>query len=182
MNPNFSNSQKSQVHRCCAMFSIVGGIVSAIALTSCSTMTTDQYEATARTTYTWQVQYSLNPTSDKLPRFETFASTSLLNRNGLKPEGAVTGPDDRGLWWPALPPRPTVDEVEQRQRPQEKATTPQLLKAVDYQLKFGVGDKQRTLPTNYEVYRQVVKAYPQRTPLQLTLGVNDNSVEKAEPQ
>jgi len=37
---------------------------------------------------TWQVKYSLNPTSDKLPRFETFASTSLLNRNGLKPEGA----------------------------------------------------------------------------------------------
>jgi len=32
-----------------------------------------------------------------------------------------------------------------------------LLKAVDYQLKFGGGDKHRTLPTNYEVYRQVVK-------------------------
>jgi hypothetical protein len=28
-----------------------------------------------------------------------------------------------------------------------------------------------TLPTNYDVYRQVVKAYPQRTPLELTLGV-----------
>lgn len=181
MNPNFSNSQKSQVHRRCAIFPIAGGIVSAIALTSCSTVITDQYEATARTTYTWQVKYSLNPTSDKLPRFETFASTNALNRNGLKPEGAVTGPDERGLWWPALPPRPTVDEVEQRQRPQEKATTPQLLKAVDYQILFGLGDKQRTLPTNYEVYRQVVKAYPQ-TPLQLTLGVNDNSVEKAEPQ
>jgi len=27
----------------------------------------------------------------------------------------------------------------------------------------------------------VVKAYPQRTPLQLTLGVNDNSVEKGTP-
>lgn len=37
-----------------------------------------------------------------------------------------------------------------------------------------------TLPTNYDVYRQVVKAYPQITPLELTLGVNDNSVEKAE--
>lgn len=174
MFPNFSNFQISR------LVSIVGVIVSAIALTSCSTVTTDQYEATARTTYTWQVKYSLDPTSDKLPRFETFASTSLLNRNGQKPEGAVTGPDDRGLWWPALPPRPTVDEVEQRQRPQEKASTPELLKAVEYQIKFGVGDKQRTLPTNYQVYRQVVKAYPQRTPLQLTLGVNDNSVEKAD--
>lgn len=153
----------------------------AIALTSCSTATTDQYEATARTTYTWQVKYSTDPGSDPLPRYETFASTSLLNRNGLKPEGAVTGPDDRGLWWTALPPRPTVDEVEQRQRPQEKASTPQLLKNVDYQLTYRVGDKQRTLPTNYQVYRQVVKAYPQRTPLQLTLGVNDKSVEKAEP-
>jgi hypothetical protein len=28
--------------------------------------------------------------------FETFASTSLLNFNGLKPEQAVTGPDDQG--------------------------------------------------------------------------------------
>jgi len=143
-------------------------------------VTTDQYEATARTTYTWQVKYSLNPTSDKLPRFETFDSTSLLNRNGLKPVGAVTGPDDRGLWWPALPPRPTVDEVEQRQRPQEKATTPELLKSVEYQISFGLGNEKRTLPTNYQVYRQVVKAYPQRTPLALTLGVNDNSVEKAD--
>jgi hypothetical protein len=48
-------------------------------------------------------------------------------------------------------------------------------------LTYGVGNLQKTLPTNYEVYRQVVKAYPQRTPLKLTLGVNDNSVEKAEP-
>ncbi|QFS51829.1 hypothetical protein GXM_09323 [Nostoc sphaeroides CCNUC1] len=44
-----------------------------------------------------------------------------------------------------------------------------------------MGNSQNTLPTNYEVYRQVVKAYPERTPLELTLGVNDNSVEKAEP-
>ena len=180
MNFNCSNSPLRQRHRGCGIFSIVGGTVSALALTSCSTVTTDQYEATARTTYTWQVKYSFNSGSDKIPRFETFASTNALNRNGLKPERAVTGPDDRGLWWPALPPRPTVDEVEQRQRPQEQATTPQLLKSVEYQLKFGVGDKQRTLPTNYEVYRQVVKAHPQKTPLHLTLGVNDNSVEKVD--
>ncbi len=44
-----------------------------------------------------------------------------------------------------------------------------------------MGNSQQALPTNYEVYRQVVKAYAQKTPLQLTLGVNDNSVEKAEP-
>lgn len=165
-----------QIH----LFSILTGAILALALNSCSTATTDQYEATARTTYTWQVKYSTDPGSDPLPRYETFASTSLLNRNGLKPEGAVTGPDDRGLWWPALPPRPTVNQVEQRQRPQEKASTPQLLKNVEYQLTYRVGDDNRTLPTNYQVYRQVVKAYPQRAPLQLTLGVNDNSVEKAD--
>ena len=156
------------------------GTLMAVTLTSCSRITTDQYEATARTVYTWQVKYSLNPTTDKLPRFETFAITSLLNRNGLKPAGAVTGPDDRGLWWAALPPRPTVDEVEQKQRPQEKASTPELLKSVEYQISFGIGNEHRTLPTNYQVYRQVVKAYPQRSPLQLTLGVNNNSVEKAQ--
>ena len=175
---NFVTVKRNGFRHCA--IAVMGGIVSAFALTSCTTVTADQYEATARTTYTWQVKYSLNPTSDKLPRFEYFASTNVLNLNGFKPEGAVTGPDDRGLWWPALPPRPTVDEVESRQRPQEEATTPVLLKAVEYRLKFGVGDQQRTLPTNYDVYRQVVKAYPRRTPLQLTLGVTDSSVEKAQ--
>ncbi|GAX38966.1 hypothetical protein NIES3585_50180 [Nodularia sp. NIES-3585] len=105
----------------------------------------------------------------------------MLNQNGLKPSAAVVGPDDRGLWWPTVPQKPSVDEVEQRKKPQEEASKPELLKDVKYQLTYKEGDQQRTLPTNYEVYRQVVKAYPSRTPLELTLGVNDNSVEKAEP-
>lgn len=154
--------------------------LSAIALTSCSAVTTTEYEATARTTYTWQVKYAINPNSDNSARFETFASTSLLNRNGIKPANAVTGPDDRGLWWAALPPRPTVDEIEQRQKPAEKPSTPQLIKSVDYHLTYQTGAERRTLQTNYQVYRQVVKAYPQKAPLQLTLGINDNTVEKAE--
>lgn len=161
---------------------VIGGVIlSAITLNSCSNVTTEQYFAEAKTAYTWQVKYSLNPTSDKLPRFETFISTSLVNRNGIKPVGSVVGPDDQGLWWPRLPPRPTVDQVEQRKRPGEQATAPQLLKSVDYQLTYQIGDRTSTLPTNYQVYRQVVKAYPQKIPLQLTLGLNDKSVEKAEP-
>jgi hypothetical protein len=44
-----------------------------------------------------------------------------VNRNGVKPPGAVVGPDDRGLWWPTLPPRPSVDEVEQRKKSQEES-------------------------------------------------------------
>jgi hypothetical protein len=175
VSSNFSNFWRSRLV-------VIGGVIlSAIALTSCSNVTTDQYEATAKTTYTWQVKYSINPISDKLPRFETFISTSLVNRNGIKPGGAVIGPDDRGLWWTHLPPRPTVDQVEQRKRAGEQATTPQLLKSVDYQMSYRIGDRSVTVPTNYQVYRQVVKAYPQKIPLQLTLGVNDKSVEKAEP-
>jgi hypothetical protein len=154
----------------------------AIAIAGCTTVTTNQYEATAITTYTWQVNYFIDPATDKSPRFESFASTSLLNQNGLKPEAAVTGPDDRGLWWPALPPRPTVDEIERREKPPEKAEAPQLLKSVEYKLTYQSGNETTTLPTNYQVYRQVVKAYPNRTRLQLTLGVGNSSVEKAEPQ
>jgi hypothetical protein len=156
-------------------------VLTAFTLTSCSTLTTAQYEATALTTYTWRVKDTNDLTNEPSPQFETFATRSLLNRNGLKPEGAVTGPDDRGLWWPALPPRPSVDEVEQRHKPQQKLSKPELLKTVEYNMTYTVGSQQRTLPTNYDVYREVVKAYPSRTPLQLTLGVNDNSVEKAEP-
>jgi hypothetical protein len=150
------------------------------AITGCSSLTTNEYEATALTSYKWQVKYADDLTSQPSPRFETFATTSLLNRNGLKPNGAVTGPDDRGLWWAALPPRPTVDDVEQRKKG-EQASQPELLKSVKYEMTYQVGSQQRTLPTNYEVYRQVVKAYPSRIPLELTLGVQDNSVQKAEP-
>jgi hypothetical protein len=155
-------------------------VVTALTLSSCSTLTTDQYEATALTTYTWRVKKTNDLTNEPAPQFENFATTSLLNRNGLKPEGAVTGPDERGLWWPALPPRPSVDEVEQRLKRQQQVTKPELLKTVEYKMTYTVGSQQRTLPTNYDVYREVVKAHPSRTPLQLTLGVNDNSVEKAE--
>ncbi|WP_009630127.1 hypothetical protein [Synechocystis sp. PCC 7509] len=154
--------------------------LSTIFLVSCSTVTTTEYEATARTTYTWQVEYFVNQSNDNLTRFEPFASTSLVNRNGIKPENAVTGPDDKGLWWAALPPRPTVDEIEQRQKPSQKPSSPQLIRSVDYRLSYTVGNKVQILPTNYQVYRQVVKAYPQKSPLQLTLGVNDNTVEKAQ--
>jgi hypothetical protein len=105
----------------------------------------------------------------------------VVNRNGLKPPRAVVGTDDRGLWWPTLPPRPSVDEVQQRKKSQFEAGKPELMKDVHYKLTYGVGNLQKTLPTNYDVYREVVKAYAQKTPLQLTLGINDDSVEKAEP-
>ena len=163
-------------------FSVITAIALGTTLTSCSTLSTDAYEATALTKYSWQVKYAADLANETSPRFETFATTSLLNRNGNKPEQAVTGPDDKDLWWPALPPKPTLDEVQQRlSRSQSEASKPELLKSVDYKLTYGVGDQQKTLPTNYDVYRQVVKAYPSRTPLELTLGVNEDSVEKAEP-
>ena len=164
------------------VFRVCMGISLAIALVGCETLTTTQYEATARTTYTWRVEYSTNPGRDQATRIETFASTSLLNRNGERPEGAVTGPDDQGLWWPALPPRPTVDEMEQRQRTYEKISTPQILKTVAYEITYQTGDRATTASTNYDVYRTVVKALPNNTPLELTLGVDERSVTKAEPR
>ncbi|WP_199299855.1 hypothetical protein [Trichocoleus sp. FACHB-262] len=154
----------------------------AIALAGCETLTTSQYEATARTTYTWRVEYSTNPGRDQATRTEAFAATSLLNRNGNRPEGAVTGPDDRGLWWPALPPRPTVDKMEQRQRTYEKISTPQILKTVEYEITYQSGDRATTASTNHDVYRTVVKALPNNTSLELTLGVDERSVTKAEPR
>ncbi len=159
------------------------GTILAITVAGCNTVTAQRYEATALTTYTWQVEYSINPAGDKMPRRESFGSTFLLNRNGEKPEGATAGPDDKGLWWPALPPRPTVDDIEKRlQKPLEKAGSPQLQKTVEYKLSYQEGLQTVTLPTNYQVYRQAIKANASGTPLELTLGVNDGSVEKAEPQ
>ncbi len=152
----------------------------AVVLTSCKTVSTDRYEATAQTTLTWQVKYSVDPGDDRNSRFEEFASKSLLSRNGEKPKDAVIGPDEKGLWWSTLPPRPSIDEVEQRQKPQERASKPELLRTAKYQITYQQDGQTVTLLTNYDVYRQVARAYPSRRPLQLTLGLNNSSVEKAE--
>ena len=158
------------------------GFSLAIVLASCGTMNVRQYEATAVTQMIWQVRYTHDPQEDKRGRFEEFAYASVVNRNGEKPEGKVTGPDDKGLWWPKIPSKPTLDEIEGRQkRPYEKPGKPQLLRTVKYYFIFRQDGQTTTLPTNYSVYRQVVKAYPQRTPLRLTMGINNGSVEKAEP-
>jgi hypothetical protein len=158
------------------------GFVLAIILAGCNSITVDRYEATALTTLTWQVPYSSNPSESKHVRFEEFASASLLNRNGQKPEGRVIGPDDKELWWPLIPPKPSLDEIEKRETAYEKvAGRPELLRQVRYQIIYQQNGQAITLPTNYDVYRQVVKAYPQKRSLRLTTGLNDNSVTKAEP-
>lgn len=162
------------------LISLLASVGIAVALTSCDTVTTNQYEATAQATLTWQVVYSTDPVNQKHPRYEEFASNSLLNRNGEKPRDAVIGPDEKGLWWPKLPPKPTIDEVEQRQQPGEEASSPELLRTVQYQIMFQQNGQTVKLPTNYDVYRQVAKAYPSQKPLQLTMGLNNASVTKAE--
>ncbi|MGJ3251475.1 MAG: hypothetical protein ACFE0J_10135 [Elainellaceae cyanobacterium] len=152
----------------------------AVSLASCNTVLTNDYEATAVTTYTWQVEYTIDPNKTHGRRLEQFASTTLVNQNGVIPDGAVTGPDDRGLWWPALPPRPTVDEMEASQRSREIIGTPELIKRVDYSLTYQADGETVTRPTDYSVYRQAVKAYENERPLELTLGIGDTTVEKAE--
>lgn len=174
------NSKPSRFLRHHQLFSRLTAFLVAVVLTGCNTVTTDQYEATVQTTLTWQVKYSINPANERNPRFEEFASNSLLSRNGEKPKDGVIGPDEKGLWWPALPPRPSIDEVEQRQKPQEQPSKPELLRTARYQITYKQDGQTVTLPTNYDVYRQVARAYPSRKPLQLTRGINNGSVEKAE--
>ena len=181
MSSNYNYYKQGHSQRRTLIFSVLAGVSLCVGLFGCSTVTTNQYAATARTVYTWQVHYYAYGTQ-KEDRIESFSSTSLLNRNGEKPEGAVTGPDDKGLWWPALPARPTLDELEQRQKPYEKAGTPELWQDVEYQISYLSGAQTVTLPTNYDVYREVAKVYSSRPRLLLTLGINNSSVEKAEPQ
>ncbi|MBW4692536.1 MAG: hypothetical protein KME27_12305 [Lyngbya sp. HA4199-MV5] len=161
-------------------FYLVMGLALAASFAGCTTLATDQYEATALTRYTWQVSYSTDPTHTRGQRFEAFASTTLLNQNGQKPVEAVTGPDERGLWWAALPPRPTMEAIEQRQQALEQPDTPQLIKQVDYRLRFQREGAMVMLPTHYDVYREAVKAKGVGASLALTLGLGDRTVEKAE--
>ncbi len=152
------------------------------AFVGCSRITTNEYQATALTQLTWRVKYTpeFQGQSERERRFEEFASASLLNINGNKPDGVLTPPDDQGLWWPKVPPKPSLNEIEQRAKSQEKHHRPELLRQVSYEMTYQNGENNVTLPTNYSVYRQVVKSLPQKETLRLTLGVRNRSVEQAE--
>lgn len=156
------------------------GLGLAVVLNGCDSQQAQLYEATAETTLTWRANYSHDPLEDKRGRYETFESVSLVNRNGEKPEDAVFQ-DDKGIWWPKNPPKPTVDDLEAaKKKPYEKIGKPQLLREVEYRVEYDQDGERVNLPTNYSVYRQVVKAYPD-TPLSFTMGLNNGSVEKATP-
>ena len=160
----------------------ITGLGMAIVLNSCGTSQSDagQYEATAKATYTWRVNYSNDPFENKRGRYEEFESASLVNVNGQKPEGAVYQ-DDNGIWWPKVPPKPTLDEREAAQKSSaEQIGKPELLRQVDYRVKFNKDGERLNLSTNPQVYRQVAKSYPD-IPLNFTLGVNNGSVTKATP-
>ncbi|QQE65654.1 hypothetical protein GFS31_23420 [Leptolyngbya sp. BL0902] len=145
-----------------------------------NTITTGTYEAMATVTYTWQVDYARSFDQRRTIRRETFESTSLVNRNRVRPEGAVTGPDDEGLWWPALPPRPTADELEERRREAiEQRTDPILQKNVDYAITFDYDGQRRTLPTSRSVYREASRAFADQQALELTFGPGDQSIGAA---
>lgn len=157
--------------------------------TSCTQVETAEattdFQASAITTYTWQVEYTPRTVGQDRPnnrRLEQFESTSVTNLNGIRPEAEGSGPDSKGLWWPVLPPEPTVDEIEDRRRKSETASEPEIIKSVAYKLTFNQAGEEKTLPTDYDVYRQAVKAFEKERPLMLTLGPQDTSVIKAEIQ
>ncbi|BAZ45641.1 hypothetical protein NIES4102_26670 [Chondrocystis sp. NIES-4102] len=162
--------------------SVSTGILLALMFSGCETQQSQQYEATAKATMTWRVKYAQNLQEDKPgnSRYQTFESVSLINRNGEKPDGAVYQ-DNQGIWWPKEPPKPSIDEIEAaKKKSYEKTGTPERLRQVEYRVKFFQDGEQINLPTNYDVYRQVSKAYPD-TPLNFTMGVNNGSVTKATP-
>lgn len=160
---------------------VSASITMAVLFSGCGSQQSAQYEATAKATYTWRVPYyESNPANDKRPRYEEFESVSLVNVNGEKPDGAVMQ-DDKGIWWPKVPPKPTVDEIEAgKKKSYETIGKPELYRPVEYRVKYTQDGERINLPTNHSVYRQVVKAYPD-TPLNFTMGVNNGSVLKATP-
>ncbi|MEM8722195.1 MAG: hypothetical protein AAGE84_23355 [Cyanobacteria bacterium P01_G01_bin.39] len=164
------------------ILSATAGLGMAIAVTGCGSSQSGagQYEATAKATYTWRVNYQNDPMEDKRGRFQKFESNSIINVNGEKPEGAVYQ-DDQGIWWSKVPPKPSIDELEAgKKKSYEKIGKPELLRQVEYRVTFNKDDEKLNLPTNYAVYRQVAKNYPD-TPINFTLGINNGSVTKATP-
>ena len=170
---------------------LVAALALSVGAIGCNQVQTNASEATAdfqgiaTTTYTWQVEYVPRSPGQDRPndrRLEQFESTTLTTTNGIRPDAAGSGPDSKGLWWPVLPSEPSVDDIEARLRSGETARSPEIIKSTAYQLSFNQAGEEKTLPTDYEVYRQSVKAFERERPLLLTLGPQDNSVIQAEIQ
>ena len=166
----------------------VGALLVSVGVASCNQVSTsanpaDDFQATATTTYTWQVEYVPRGVDKDRPndrRLEQFESTTVTNTNGIRPDAAGSGPDNKGLWWPVLPPEPTVDDIEDLQRKGETPRPPEVIKSVDYEITFNQAGDVKTLPTDYDVYRQAVKAFEKERSLFLTLGPQDESVIQAD--
>jgi hypothetical protein len=167
------------------LLNIALGLGLALTLSGCKELVTDQYEAVAVTTYTWQAEYrpqGVTPDRPREGRIETFETNSLVNLNG-QPTVEPTGDQDAsGIWWPALPPKPTVDDLEARQKAGEVYSEPLIQQSVDYRLTFDQAGETVTLPTNAGVYREAVKAYEQGRSLEVLLGPQNAHVQKAEMQ
>jgi hypothetical protein len=162
---------------------VAAGLSLAIAINSCGTSKSSagQYEAIAKATYTWRVRYSNAPTDDKRGHYEDFESTSLTTVNGQKPEGGVMKDNNKDVWWPKLPPKPSVDQIESgKKSPSEKIGKLELGQTIEYRVKFDKSGEMLNLPTNYSVYRQVSQV-DSDTPMNFTMGVNNGSVTKATP-
>ncbi len=143
-------------------------------------VTTGTYEATATVTQTWRAEYARSFDRRQTIHMETFESNSLVNRNGVRPEGAATGPDDEGLYWPPLPPRPTADDLDSRKRePIEQRTDPAILRDVDYAITFDYNGQRRTLPTTRTVYREASQAFADQQALEVTFGPGEQSIGAA---
>ena len=132
----------------CGAILLISGC-SMIPQTRCNT-------AVATATQTWEVLYYISKTSGGLntQRTQPFQSNSITNMNGKKPTDAVSGPDDNGIWWGAIPPRPTADEVDLKRDIQEHNDPPQLQRSVEYQLQC----EDRTLSTDALTYREAARA------------------------
>jgi hypothetical protein len=149
------------------------------------TVVTDNYEATAMTTYTWQAEYrpqGVSPDRPREGRFETFESSYRVNINGQPVAESFGSADEKGLWWPDLPPKPTVDDLEARLEKRELFEAPQINKSVQYTLTFDQNGEQVTVRTEYPVYREAVRGHEAGRPLQLSLGREEAYVRRAEVQ
>lgn len=156
-----------------------------LAIAGCEEVVTSDYEAIAVTTYTWQAEYTprgVTPDRPREGRLETFETNSLVNMNGQPTVDPTGERDERGIWWPAIPPKPTVEELEARLEDGEVFSEPLINKSVDYTLTFDKQGSTVTLPSDYSVYRQAVKAHESERSLKLLLGAQEAYVQKAEIQ
>ncbi|MEX0267942.1 DUF1565 domain-containing protein [Leptolyngbyaceae cyanobacterium UHCC 1019] len=151
-----------------------------VSLSSCTTTgelvsETGCTEAIAHATQAWRVNYysdrtRQNPNNQRLVEF---GSAERVTRNGKvespqpQAKSVELGTQEKGVWYPPVPPQPTASEMAESREAGERIGSPELYRAVKYTFVCGAGE----LEAGADTYQAALAQIQAEQPIRVSYGM-----------